>query len=210
MRGLPAGARDLSSQGRLALVVVLDRGVLADRLDEPRDVLAEALRELAHVGVGRLEHVVEDAARDDLVGTARMAQLRRHLERVLHVASVALLGELEGRPRQRQPGGQKGGDVGELTRVHTLSLSDTLHHEALERVARVTAGVDGLLEPLVDVLPADHDHRVDAAVEQRAERAALEPVALVLEVVDGEDVRAQLLAASSATRARPRAPVPHG
>ena len=57
----------------------------------------------------------------------------------------------------------------------------------------MTAGVDGLLEPLVDVLPADHDHRVDAAVEQGAERAALEAVALVLEVVDGEDMGAQLL-----------------
>jgi hypothetical protein len=37
----------------------------------------------------------------------------------------------------------------------------------------VTAGVDGFLEFLVNVLPVDHDHWVDAAVEERGERAAL-------------------------------------
>ena len=45
-------------------------------------------------------------------------------------------------------------------------------------------GVDRLLEPLEDVLPADHDHRVDAVLEQRGERLAHDAVALVLEPVD--------------------------
>ena len=41
-----------------------------------------------------------------------------------------------------------------------------------------------VLEALVDVLPADHDHRVDAVVEQRGKRLALDPVAVVLQPVD--------------------------
>ena len=52
------------------------------------------------------------------------------------------------------------------------------------------AGVDRGLEPLVDVLTPDDDHGVDAAVEERGERLELEPVALVLQVAELEDVRA--------------------
>ena len=44
--------------------------------------------------------------------------------------------------------------------------------------------VDRLLEALEDVLPADHHHRVDPVVEQRRDRLAVDPVALVLEPVD--------------------------
>ena len=45
-----------------------------------------------------------------------------------------------------------------------------------------------LLEPLEDVLPADHLHRVDARVEQRRDRLADRAVAVVLEAVDLDDV----------------------
>ena len=51
------------------------------------------------------------------------------------------------------------------------------------------AGVDRRLERLEDVLPADHDHRVDAVGEQRRDRLAADPVALVLEPVDLDQVR---------------------
>src|SRR3954451_2386217 len=58
-----------------------------------------------------------------------------------------------------------------------------LDHDALERVRHVLAGVDRLFEALEDVLPADHDHRIDAVVEQRRDRVAARAVAVVLETV---------------------------
>src|SRR3954464_3099267 len=63
-----------------------------------------------------------------------------------------------------------------ITRMTSLPIpasfqgSGVLDHDALERVRHVLAGVDGFLEALEDVLPADHDHRVDAVVEQRGDR----------------------------------------
>src|SRR3954471_2285735 len=54
-----------------------------------------------------------------------------------------------------------------ITRMTSLPIpasfqgSGVLDHDALERVRHVLAGVDGFFEPLEDVLPADHDHRVD-------------------------------------------------
>ena len=51
------------------------------------------------------------------------------------------------------------------------------------------AGVDGRLERLEDVLPADHDHRVDPVDEEVGERRALDPVGLVLEPVDLDELR---------------------
>ena len=61
-----------------------------------------------------------------------------------------------------------------------------------EDVGDLLGRVDRLLEPLEDVLPADHDHRVDAALEQRGERLALDPVAVVLEPVDLDDVKCEM------------------
>src|SRR3954466_2151927 len=63
-----------------------------------------------------------------------------------------------------------------ITRMTSLPIpgsflgSGVLDHDALERVRHVLAGVDGFFEPLEDVLPADHDHRVDAVVEQGRDR----------------------------------------
>src|SRR3954452_23999124 len=63
-----------------------------------------------------------------------------------------------------------------MTRMMSLlkrpPASRVFYDDALEDVRHGLAGVDRVLEPLVDVLPADHDHRVDAVVEQRRNRLA--------------------------------------
>src|SRR4051812_29542717 len=77
-----------------------------------------------------------------------------------------------------------------ITRMTSLPMpvffqgSGVLDHDALERVRHVLAGVDGFFEALEDVLPADHDHRVDAVVEQRRDRVPARAVAVVLQAVD--------------------------
>src|SRR3954452_9031041 len=71
-----------------------------------------------------------------------------------------------------------------------------LHADALEHVGDVLTGVDGGLERLEDVLPADHDHRVDPRDEQRGDRVAAEAVGLVLEPVDLDAARPHLAAVS--------------
>ena len=55
-------------------------------------------------------------------------------------------------------------------------------------LARVDAG----LERGEDVLPADDDHRVDAVGEQRRDAVAADPIALVLQAVDLDEVGRQL------------------
>ena len=72
--GLLTGSGDLASQGRLALGAVLDRGVVADRRHEPGDALAEAARELGLLDVSVLEHIVEHAGGDHLLGVAGLVQ----------------------------------------------------------------------------------------------------------------------------------------
>src|SRR4051794_38933107 len=76
-----------------------------------------------------------------------------------------------------------------ITRIRSLSTefrpvaSGVLDDDALEDVRDLLGGVDRVLEPLVDVLPADHDHRVDAALEQRCHPRTRDAVAVVLEPV---------------------------
>jgi hypothetical protein len=65
----------------------------------------------------------------------------------------------------------------------------TLESDALEDVRDSLACVDGGLERLEDVLPADDDHRIDAVHEQRRNGLADDPVGLVLELVDLSEVR---------------------
>ena len=65
----------------------------------------------------------------------------------------------------------------QLTQVFLIVMPSRMFGDALRRVDRV-------LEPLEDVLPADHQHRVDPRLEQRGERLAHDPVALVLVAVD--------------------------
>src|SRR4051794_18743549 len=73
------------------------------------------------------------------------------------------------------------------TTIHRISvscISGVLDHDALEDVRGGLRRVDGILEPLVDVLPADDHHRVDPALEQRGQGLAHHAVALVLQPVD--------------------------
>src|SRR4051812_20045725 len=88
------------------------------------------------------------------------------------------------------------------TMYRTMSLSTTglrvLDDDALEHVGHVLAGVDRLLEALVDVLPADHDHGVDAVVEQGGHGLSDYPVAVVLKAVDLDRVVAEVLEAAHA------------
>src|SRR5262249_29151416 len=76
--------------------------------------------------------------------------------------------------------------------LRLASAPAPFERDALEHVRNGLAGVDGCLERLEDVLPADHDHRVDATGEQRGDTVALEAIALVLEAVDLDQVGGQL------------------
>src|SRR5215217_2602312 len=76
-----------------------------------------------------------------------------------------------------------------IQRITSFSMagsgsSGVLDDDALEDVGRLLRGVDGVLEALEDVLPADDHHGVDPALEQRGQRFADHPIALVLEPVD--------------------------
>src|SRR3954451_6171303 len=75
-----------------------------------------------------------------------------------------------------------------IQRIRSLSMpiedpSGVLDDDALEDVRRLLRGVEGVLEPLEDVLPADDHHGVDPALEQRGQRFPDDAVALVLEPV---------------------------
>ena len=67
-----------------------------------------------------------------------------------------------------------------------------LDRDPLEDVRDRLACVDGAFERVEDVLPADQHHRVDAVREQRRDGRALEPVALVLQAVDLDQVVGEL------------------
>jgi len=62
-----------------------------------------------------------------------------------------------------------------------LGAPAVLDEDRLEHVGGVLAGIDGLLELLVQLLPADDRHRVLAGPEQAGYGPADDPVALVLE-----------------------------
>src|SRR3954471_14888504 len=78
------------------------------------------------------------------------------------------------------------------TKSRSESTSGVLQDDGLEHVGAQLRGVDAALEALVDVLPADHGHRVDAVVEQRRHRLAGHAVAVVLEAVDLDRVVRQV------------------
>src|SRR4051794_14454425 len=77
-----------------------------------------------------------------------------------------------------------------MTRIRSLSTgaSGVLDDDALEDVGDCLGRIDRALEALVDVLPTDHDHGVDAALEQRGRGLARDAVAVVLEPVDLDGV----------------------
>ncbi len=63
-----------------------------------------------------------------------------------------------------------------------------LDGDPAQHVRHAVAGVDALFDPLEDVLPADHHHRVDPALEEGGEALAQQAVALVLEPLDLDQV----------------------
>src|SRR5207248_1247345 len=68
-------------------------------------------------------------------------------------------------------------------------LSGVLDEDVADAMRGRLARVDGVFERLVDVLPADHDHRVDPVVAEEARaRRARDGVGLVLELLDAEDL----------------------
>src|SRR4051794_6791824 len=71
----------------------------------------------------------------------------------------------------------------------TGPCSGLRHDDALEHVPDMVAGVDRLLQPLHDVLPADDEHRVDATVEERGQALARDAVPLVLQAPDLHEMR---------------------
>src|SRR5437588_194319 len=72
-----------------------------------------------------------------------------------------------------------------------------LDHDSFEDVRGPLRRVDRVLEPLEDVLPPDHHHRIDADLEQRRDRLANDPVGLVLEAMDLDRVVADVLEAAN-------------
>ena len=81
--------------------------------------------------------------------------------------------------------------TGVLDAAHPGHLLGVLDDDALDDVGDVLGRVDRALEDGEDVLPADHDHRVDAAGEERGDGVAVDPVAVVLEPVDLDPVAAR-------------------
>src|SRR5919106_3102061 len=73
----------------LALLVGLDRGVLGHHADQLGDAGAEPLRDLGEVGVGVLQHVVEQRGRDDLVIEALRVQQPSDRGRMIDVGVVS-------------------------------------------------------------------------------------------------------------------------
>src|SRR6476619_5824246 len=80
-----------------------------------------------------------------------------------------------------------------MTRMRSELTSRVLDDYALDDLGGGLRRIDRLLEHGEHVLPADHDHRVDAVGEQRGDRVARDPVALVLEPVDLDPVFVQVL-----------------
>src|SRR5512146_2060050 len=73
-------------------------------------------------------------------------------------------------------------------RGDTRRRSPVLDEDRLEDVGGGLAGVDRLLELFVDVLPADDRQRVGARPEELGDRLAVQPVALVLQLTNRDEL----------------------
>src|ERR687885_918894 len=82
-----------------------------------------------------------------------------------------------------------------MTRSASFNGSTVLHDDGLEDVGGVLARVDGFLQRLVDVLPADDRDRVVGRAEELRHGLAVQPVALVLEVAELHQLPAGILEA---------------
>src|SRR5919108_251530 len=78
--------------------------------------------------------------------------------------------------------------------------SCVLYDNPFEDVGGVLTGVDGVLDPFEDVLPADHDHRVDSVSEERGERLTQQSVSLVLESVHLDEVMVEVAKTAQALK----------
>src|SRR5919197_510355 len=85
-----------------------------------------------------------------------------------------------------------------MTRSASFNGSTVLHNDRLEHVGRVLARVNGFLERLVDVLPADDRDRVVGGAEELGHGLAVQPVALVLKLADLHQLAARVLEALEA------------
>ena len=165
------GGDDVGDLGDLA---GRDRAVLLLRaLDDPRvGALLHDLAELAFVGLGH-EHA--SGIRADVDRGAE------HLPEPDLVRGTAR-GPLANRHRSHPT----------ILTPATAELR-VLDDDRLERIAGRPAAVDRLLQRRVDVLPADHEHRVDRAVEEGGEGRAVDPVSLLLEPADVVEVLLDVL-----------------
>src|SRR5919198_1231437 len=80
-----------------------------------------------------------------------------------------------------------------MTSRTSFNGSAVLYDDRFEDVGRVLAGVDGLLERLVDVLPADDRDRVVGSAEELRHRLPVQPVAFVLELAELHQLAARVL-----------------
>ena len=80
-------------------------------------------------------------------------------------------------------------------------LARALEGDPLEHVGDGLARVDGRLQRVEDVLPADDHHRVDAGGEQRGDGGADDAVGLVLAPVDLDELLGDVLAVAQAAQA---------
>src|SRR4051812_11122631 len=79
------------------------------------------------------------------------------------------------------------------TTSSAVSTSAVLDDDRLEDVRGVLARVDGFLEPLVDVLPADQCDRIRLRGEELADGVARDAVAFVLELAQLDELAARVL-----------------
>src|SRR4051794_10982088 len=79
------------------------------------------------------------------------------------------------------------------TTSSAVSTSAVLDDNRLEDVRGVLARVDGFLEPLVDVLPADQCDRIRLRGEELADGVARDAVAFVLELAQLDELAARVL-----------------
>src|ERR671937_2245061 len=80
-----------------------------------------------------------------------------------------------------------------MTRSASFNGSTVLHNDRLEHVGGVLARVNGFLERLVDVLPADDRDRVVGGAEELGHGLAVQPVTLVLESPELHQLPARIL-----------------
>ena len=154
-----------------------DRGRLDDALGDRR----------RHLGGDEGAGEVED--RRDRHRQPRRQRMGRDRRRDDVRGVVEAVGEVE-RERRRDDDDE---DEVVIHAVRRRLRSSVLDRDALDDVGGGLGGVDRLLEHGEDVLPADHDHRVDAVGEEGSDRVAGDPVAVVLEPVDLDQVPVEVL-----------------